>query len=134
MKKVKKLVVIASEDLLIINQMSSILRENDYSTLIEKSATKAILKIMEQEINLLILDLDSSGNFNTDLIKIIKKIRPRLLIVVLTKDNSLETIRKFIQAGVFYCVLKPIQIVEINRLLEAVSRHYQKERKVGNTI
>ena len=127
MIKATKSVVVATEDPVIINQIGSILVQHDYSILVEKSAIKSILKILEQEIYFLILDLDILSNSHLDLINIIRKTRPRLPIVVLSEDNSLETVRELSQAGVFYCALKPIQTGEIEEVFEALERFHEKQ-------
>ena len=93
-----KSVVIATEDPVVINKISSILLQHNYSIEIEKSTTKSILKILEKEIEFLILDIDYPQNSNMDLIDIIRKMRPRLPIVVLSTNDSIETIRKLAQA------------------------------------
>ena len=88
---------------------------------------KSILKILDQEIEFLILDMDFPQNSNMDLIDIIRRTRPRLPIIVLSEDNSLKTVRKFAQAGVFYCALKPVQVEEKEKVLEALNRLRQKQ-------
>ena len=134
MIRVIKTVVIATEDPVVINQLSTILMQHDYSIIIEKSTIKSILKILEQEIDFLILDIDSPENSNMDLIDIIRKTRPRLPIVVLSQDTSIELIRELAEAGVFYCALKPVQLGELKNLIEAVKRYHKKEEDMGSFI
>ena len=134
MTKVLRSIVIATEDPVVINQLSTILLRYDYSVIIEKSTIKSILKILEQEIKFLILDIDSPQNSNMDLIDIIKRTRPRLPIVVISEDNSLVTIRKLAEAGVFYCALKPLQIGEMEKVFEALERLHQKNGQLENLI
>jgi len=129
-----KSAVIASENADLIDQISNIMVEYDYSLIVVKSAIESILKILEQEADLLMLDLDLSENTVMDLIDIIKKMRPRLPIVVLPDDFTIDTVRKLTKAGVFYCAMKPVQIEEIEKVLEAVMRFHQKHRNIGIPI
>lgn len=122
-------VVIASEDSVATNQISKLLLNRNYSPIIEKSALKCIIKALDQELFFLILDLDRAKSNFLDLIGIIKKTRPRLPIVTLSKDNSLQTLRSLTEAGVFYCILKPTDSSEIEKVLEAVVRLHEKRLK-----
>lgn len=134
MSNIIKLAVIASEDIMVIGQVSTMVSERDYSVIIVKSAIKSILKILEEKIDLLILDLDFSQNNLIDLINIIKRMRPKLPIIVLCEDFSRETIRKFAEAKIFYCAIKPLQIGEMEKVLEAVIRFNQRQKSNGNVV
>lgn len=127
-----KLAIIASEDQAIKDQISGIILKHNYSVVHTKSALNSILKILEKQVDLLVVDLAFQENSSLDLIKILKRMRPRLPIIVLSDDFSLDTVRKFIESGVFYCAMKPIQICEIENVLEAVMRYYKKH-DIGTT-
>ena len=118
--------IIMSQDSVIINQISELLLRYDYSVTIEKSIMKIISKLLENNVNLLILDLYSPQSMNFDSIDIIRKLRPRLPIIVLLIDNSLETLKTLAQKGIFYSTTKPIQAEEIMEVLEAVGQSYHK--------
>ena len=126
MNEVAKSVVIATNDPDVKKQISSLLTQYAFSIVIEKSTIKSILKILEQEIDFIILDFDTLPNSSIDLISIVRKMRPRIPIVVLSSDNSLETVRAFTEVGVFYYAIKPIQIIEIEKVLEALMRRNHK--------
>ncbi len=128
-KEVRSL-IIATEDSEVINQLSNIILEEDFSIIIEKSQTKSILKALERHVDLLILDLAQPDASKMDLLNIIRKTRPRLPIIILSEDNSIETLREFAAASVFYCALKPIIKNEIKKVIQAVTRTDQKENEM----
>ena len=76
-KKVRSM-IIATEDSEVINQLSSLFLTEDYTITIEKSQTKTILKALEQQVDLLILDLAQPDSSKMDLVNIIRKTRPIL--------------------------------------------------------
>ena len=119
-------VVIATNDIPSINKLSAILIERDYSIIIEKSKIRSILKILDQKIDCIILDLDTPQDASLDLIGIIKRTRPKLPIIALSEDNSIDAVRKLKAAGVFYCAIKPIQDEEIEKSIDAISVLSQK--------
>ena len=95
---------------------------------------KIISKLLENNVNLLILDLYSPQSMNFDSIDIIRKLRPRLPIIVLLIDNSLETLKTLAQKGIFYSTTKPIQAEEIMEVLEAVGQSYHKNTESPNSV
>lgn len=132
MTQTEKSSIIASEDTSVINQMTDILLQHDFTITIEKSIMKIISKLLECNINLLILDLDSPQSINFDSIDIIRKLRPKLPIIVLSTDNSLETLKALAQKGIFYSTTKPIETDEIQEVLEGVGQFYRKNGKHSN--
>ena len=130
MTRIDKSSIIVSSDPAVINLMTDILMQHDFTVTIEKSIIKFISSILEKEINLFILDLDSPEGLNFDSIDIIQKLRPRLPIIVLLEDDSLETLKTLVQKGVFYSAIKPVQNEEIQEVIKAVAEsHYQKNNK-----
>lgn len=126
MSRATRSVVIASEDADVVSQIQELLLTRNYTPIIEKSALKCIAKVLDQEQHFLILDLDRSKSNFLDLIGIIKKTRPRLPIVTLSSDNSIQTLRALTEAGVFFCLLKPTHSEEIEKVLEAVARYHNR--------
>lgn len=132
--EILKSMLLVTEDGNLIQQLNDLFLKHDYAVFTEKSKIKSILKMLQQNIDLIMIDIDASVDFNLELIDIIKRTRPRLPIVVLSSDGTIDTLRKFIQAGVFYCALKPLEADEIEKLLEAV-RHVNKLRgKLRNSF
>lgn len=134
MIKVIKSVVIATEDTTALHQLNQLLLQKDYSIIIEKSQTQSILKILEHQIDLLILDVGMPDSSKLDFVKIIRKTRPRLPIIVLSEDNSVETLRVLAEAGVLFCALKPIQIDKIAEVLKAVNTIDKKKGEFKSLI
>ena len=121
-------VVIASKNVPVISQLSNILIKRDYSILIENSGLHSILKVLDEEIKILILDLDMEPRSSIDLIDIIRRMRRNLIIISISRDNSVETLRKLKEAGVYYCIIKPIQDEELEEVFDAAELlRYKKE-------
>ena len=133
MMEIVKSALLVTENEILIQQLNDIFLKNNYSLYIEKSKIKSILKLLQQEINLIMIYIDGSLNFNLELIDIIKRTRPRLPIIILSNDSTVETLRDFIQAGVFYYALKPIDDDEIYRLLETVGHVNKLHGNIRNS-
>lgn len=120
MNKIASSVLVVTEDSALANQLNSIFKKHNYSVIIEKSKIKSILKILEQDITLIMIDIDLPVNSHLDFVNIIKKTRPRVPIITFSTDSSIDTLKKFVQTGVFYCALKPIRFQEIEQVIEKI--------------
>ncbi len=72
-----------------------------------------LLKILEKDIDLAIIDENLAGMAGPKLIKIIKKSRPRIPLIVLSSGNSKEELARVLEQGVFYFIIKPINCEEL---------------------
>lgn len=122
MMKTVKSSVIVSEDSKVATQLTDILLKHDYTVTIEKSILKFICNILDKEINLLILEMDVPKTFILDSIEIIRKIRPRLPIIVVMADTSLDALKTMVQKGVFYTAIKPLQSEDLTEVIKALDR------------
>jgi DNA-binding NtrC family response regulator len=122
-------VIIATNNARTINELSLVLSERDYTPIIEDSSIRSLLKILDQEVSFVLVDVDSLGQSSLDLMCAIKKTRPRIPIITLSHDMSIETIRQYAQLGIFYCAINPVQPEEINQVLDAIERYIQRSRQ-----
>lgn len=129
MTRIEKFSMIVSTDSEVINQLTEILMQHDYTVMIEKSFLKFISSMLDKEISLLILDLDSPQGSNFDSIDIVRKLRPKLPIIVLLEDYTLETLKTLVQKGVFYSAIKPIQKEEIEEVIIAVAQLHNRNNQ-----
>ena len=79
----------------------------------------------------MILNVESYNSDHKVIIDVIKNERPVVPIVVLTEDNSLETVRNLTHSGVFYVAIKPIQKNKMEKLIEAINNYHQGYKKVN---
>ena len=120
----KPSVVFATNDPSSVTSVSGVLMKRNWEVLITKSKLQSIINVLERNIAFFILDYELPDNYNSniELISIIKTIRPKVPIIVLTSDNSLTTRKRLAEAGIFYCALKPIRENEITQLIEAIEK------------
>ncbi len=121
-------VVVATHDFAVRDVLDRFFTNRNYSVSFEQMGSKAILKLLEKPIDIFILDLDDDDNSTLDIIDVIRRTRPRLPIVVLSDSTSLDRVRRLSEAGVFYCAMKPVQIMEIEKVVEALERYRQNQR------
>jgi DNA-binding NtrC family response regulator len=67
-----------------------------------------LLEVLENDYNLIIFDLEISKLNGLKTVKILRKIRPKVSLVVISGDPSKELGGKILQEGVAYYAIKPI--------------------------
>ncbi len=72
-----------------------------------------VMKILDREIDLAIIDESLTGMAGSKLIKIIKKSRPRIPLILIPSGNSKEEFARVLEQGVFYFLIKPINGEEL---------------------
>jgi DNA-binding NtrC family response regulator len=72
-----------------------------------------LLKILDKDIDLAIIDENLTGMAGSKLIKIIKKSRPRIPLIIISSGNSKEELARVLEQGVFYFIIKPINGEEL---------------------
>lgn len=67
-----------------------------------------LLEILEKDYDIIVYDLDISDLNGLKMVKIIRKIRPKVAMVVVSSDESQELGGKVLQEGVVYYGVKPV--------------------------
>jgi len=96
-----------------ISEMINILKHEGYNIEIAQTSIEVIKKIQNNFIDVLIIDFELLGTYLYDILSIIKKINPRLKIIIISNNISLEIVKQIRQIGIFYYSIKPLDFEEI---------------------
>ncbi len=113
----KKTILIASEDDSVTDCIIEKLDEQRFHSIYLNRANEVLLKVLEVKLDLVILDIDLSGMSGLELLPIIKKVRPKLPLIVISSDNSFETGQKVAKFGIGLYMLKPVEIERLENYL-----------------
>lgn len=78
----------------------------------------ALLAVAEDRFELAIIDLAIQEPVGAKTVEIVRKMRPRLPVIVLSDDDSVETGRQVLQHGPFYYLLKPLNLEELWQIVQ----------------
>jgi DNA-binding NtrC family response regulator len=78
-----------------------------------------LLKILDKDIDLAIIDENLAGMAGSKLIEIIKKSRPRIPLIIISSGNSKEELARVLEQGVFYFIIKPINGQELREAVDS---------------
>jgi len=124
--KSKKLVIVATIDQKIENTLGKQLSSPDYSLSFVRKGADVLSEILEKEVDLLILDLDLAGVMGIDILPVIRKMRPRLPIILITEDFTYRIRKLVAEQGVIYQALKPMSPNEAGAISMATERIMEK--------
>jgi len=78
-----------------------------------------LLKILDTDIDLAIIDENLAGITGSKLIEIIKKSRPRIPLIIISSGSSREEMARVLELGIFYFIIKPINGEELKEAVES---------------
>ena len=78
-----------------------------------------LLKVLDKDIDLAIIDMNLSGIACSKVVEIVKKSRPRIPLIIISEGNSIETTARVLEQGVFYLIIKPIKGEELRRAVDS---------------
>ena len=76
--------------------------------LFESSISKAVIRILEMDLKLVIIDCDENEINCPECFRMIKKIRPRLPIMAISSEYSDEIHDQYKSSGADYLLVKPL--------------------------
>lgn len=118
----KKTIVIGTVDVEIYNHLRAELDGPDYAVRLVQRGVKILLEILDNDIDLLILDVDVAGAMNVDILPVIRRIRPRLPVILITEDVNAKIRKMAAELGVIYQAYKPMTNAETNAIALATNR------------
>lgn len=105
-----------------------------YQTVAVERGGDALLAVAEENIGLVVLDISIQEPSGAKTVEILRKIRPRLPVIVLSGDSSVEMGRQILQHGVLYYFLKPLNFEELDQIVRIAlepGRHIKPEVNQG---
>jgi len=88
-----------------------------YATLTAGDATRGLVLLREQPIDLLLTDLRLPGMSGLELLAAAKRLQPALPVVVMTAHGSVETAVEAMKAGAGDYLLKPFELEELRLVI-----------------
>lgn len=88
--------------------------------------SEVIKKVQDMGIDVVIMDVELSGMKGYEIVPILKKIGPKLPIIMTSSDSSLELAKKVREAEVFFYAIKPLDFEEIKLAVQDAFRKIGK--------
>ncbi len=115
-------ILIASFDSNVYNELVKELDESRREITFVQRGTRVLQEILERHIDLLILDVELAGMMGTEILPLIKKLRPRLPVILITDDMNKRVRQMAAELGVTYQAFKPISSHETDAIRAATRK------------
>lgn len=121
-------ILIAEDDDIVLEVVSSILSKEGYSVFTAKDGFEAIRMLMVKEIHLVLTDLKMPNADGIEVLKQAIKNNPDCAVIILTAYGSLDSALDALKMGAFDYLTKPFRIQEV---LFAVEKAYKRKQYIN---
>jgi DNA-binding NtrC family response regulator len=112
-----RIILVATPEPLARQELLARFSGQDYQVIAVERGSDALLVVAEESVGLVILDISIQEPSGAKTVEILRKMRPRLPVIVLSGDHSVEAGRQILQHGVFYYFLKPFNPEELDQIV-----------------
>ena len=113
-------IIIGSKDEELLELAAAALEPIHFDVQSVDKSSDLLLSILKYDFDLLIIDVDLAEIDGIRTLAIVKGIRPKLPVVFISGDPSLETGRSVTQHGVSYYAIKPVGSEELTAVVHGV--------------
>ena len=85
------------------------------------------MEILDHDIDLLILDLDLAGVMGIEILPVIRRLRPRLPVILITDDVNSRIRKMAAELGITYQAYKPMTAAETEAIVSATERLMERK-------
>ena len=112
--------LIVSKDNDVRKRFSEMLQKIGVPFIFESDVAQAILRILEVKFRLTVIDLESMDCNQTDLLKVIQLLRPKLPVFAIIDETMMDSYQQFLDAGAKYCLIKSTQDEELTMTIKEI--------------
>jgi DNA-binding NtrC family response regulator len=126
-----KTICILYQDDLWTGSLATYFQSLGYRIETAKMVSEAIRRLRSGKIEVLLIDDEIEGVKASDLVPLLKKIHPKIQVIVISSEESVELAKRLRKAGIFYQAMKPIDLEELRSAaacaFEKIEREHPKE-------
>ncbi len=119
-------IMVASIDVNIQSSLGELFDSEHYCVETINRAGEVLLALLERTVDLMIFDLDLQGIMGPELLPVIRKLRPRLPIILVTEDYTLSIRKIAAEQGMTYQTFKPRNTAETRAIIHASEKIIEK--------
>jgi len=122
-------ILIVDDDTLLQNSLNYVLSDK-YDTLIAGSGEKALALLDRHSIDLVLLDIRLPGMDGVETLEKIRKLKQETVVVMMTAYEDVKTVIKSMKMGAFDYLVKPLDIDELDVIIEKALGNLKLKREV----
>lgn len=125
----KKIILIVDDSNIILNFLEKNIQE-EYNILKARTGNEAIDIIENNNLYAILLDLNMPSLNGFDVLEYLKSknLLEKIPVIIITGDDTEETIKKAFNYGVLDVLNKPFTEENINRVLTSINNFYERDQ------
>jgi two-component system nitrogen regulation response regulator GlnG len=127
-----KTIIVADNDEEVRKQLFVRLSTKGYEVKTTDSASDLIREV-ERTTGILVLDVELSGMKAYEMIPLVKEINPKVPIIVMSANSSVELAQRIRHEGIFFYAMKPLDGDEIESAVESAFKKLAHETQRWGT-
>ncbi len=121
-------ILIGSSDRELLGELDGFVSENfDRKVVCVGETSDFLLEVLDKRVDLTIIDVNLSGLPTAKTIQIFKKCRPRVPVIVISDDYSVETGSSIMEHGIFYYLYKPLDKDNLREIVQSALNKRARE-------
>jgi DNA-binding NtrC family response regulator len=125
----KKILIGAAMKEPVVIELCECLEKDGYIVEMVSECSEIIRKIKNKDCDVLVVDLDINSKNTIDIIPQIRKSNPRLPVIVISGDSSIELARKIRMEGIYFYSIKPLDVPEMRLAVRDAVRSIETKSK-----
>ncbi|MDA7950559.1 MAG: response regulator [Pirellulaceae bacterium] len=132
MSEREKTVLHVDDDPALLRIVSARLSAHGYRVISETSVERCMVRLLEEDCRVAILDIDMPGKDGLELLTDIKRLDGGIQVIMLTGLVSINTILESMRRGAEACIFKPV--TDYDQLLETLEGTFKKVDRWWGTL
>jgi two-component system cell cycle sensor histidine kinase/response regulator CckA len=123
--------LVASGDRKVLEEVRDLLPMAGYEVelLTEEKAANAVLRLLDRRVDVIVVDSDIEDLSGLAMVRIAKRLKPRVPVIVLTSDAPIETGQQILAEGIHYYLFKPCEPGRLKEVLLSAFALVERGRK-----
>jgi DNA-binding NtrC family response regulator len=122
-----KKILVAYQDDLWTRPLSTFFHGMGYRVEMANVVSEMIRKVRNGNIQVVLLDDEIEGVKACDVVPLLKKINPKVQIIVISSEESIGLVKRLRGAGIFYQAMKPVDLGEVKSAVECAFEKIERE-------
>ena len=122
-----KTILIAYQDDLGTRSLSTFFHGIGYRVDTTRVMSEMIRRIRKGNIRVILIDDEIEGVKACEVIPLLKKIDPKIQIIVISSEESIGLVKRLRRTGIFYQAMKPVDLGEVKSAVECAFGKIERE-------
>ncbi len=116
----RRRVLIGSTEPTVVTLLGELVQQRGLEWDAVETSADLLLQLLESDYELVVLDLDLPCAGDAKMVGVLRRIRPKIPLVVLSSNPSVELGGRVVQEGVAYYSVKPVAKETLQEVLDAL--------------